>query len=175
VGSTTYDWSYPTRGRVGDVGVSEAHNDVEVNFNSGAKVEELSGVGSERVFEKPKPRPAGWLAEAPSVASPSLFIENDGLGVRRGEPCIMGTGEIRTLFFRRWPWRALGLPFNAEGLPLGESGVESHWKGLPPLLLEDVCECWRFGDLIAPARLRELAEVGHCRSGEPAAEKRSWI
>jgi hypothetical protein len=68
------------------VGVSDARNDVAVNFRSGAKVDELGGVGSERVLAKPKPRPAGWFAEAPSIASPSLFIANDGLGDRLVPP-----------------------------------------------------------------------------------------
>jgi hypothetical protein len=49
-----------------------------------------------------------------------------------------------------------------------DSGVGSHWKGLPPLLREDVCECCRFGDRATPFRTREVALLRFCRSGDPS-------
>jgi hypothetical protein len=139
------------------------------NFNSGANVEELGGVGSERLPESAIPSPeAGLAAVAPEVVSSLVSIKHDGLGVLVGGPWNVGTKDIRTLFFRRWPWRAAGLPFSADGFPVEDSGVGSHWKGLPPLLREDVCECCRFGDRLTPLRTREVGLLRFCRSGDPS-------
>jgi hypothetical protein len=91
-----------TSGKVGEVDVREAWIDVEVDFSSGAKVEELGGVGSARLLGTTRPRPlAGLSAVAPSMVSSFPSAKKDGLGVLEGGPWNVGTKEIRTLFFRR--------------------------------------------------------------------------
>lgn len=72
---------------MGKVEVNEARNDVVENFNSGAKVDELGGVGSERVPKKPSPSPARiFEASAPSVVSSLFNTTSEGLGVLLGGP-----------------------------------------------------------------------------------------
>lgn len=57
------------------------------NLRSGAKVEELGGVGSERVPEKPRPSPVtGTKVSAPVIVSPLLSSMVEGLGVLLGGP-----------------------------------------------------------------------------------------
>lgn len=38
----------------------------------------------------------------------------------------MGSREFLILLFRRWPCRALGLPFKADGFAAEDNGVGSH-------------------------------------------------
>jgi hypothetical protein len=134
----TGPWSYSTRDSVGELGVSEARMDVTPNFTSGAKVEILGGRGSGRLLEKPSPTLLLFSDIVVFGDSSWMSFMTAGLGdldLPDG-PRVVGTSEIRTQFCRRWPLRALGLPFRADGFP-EDSGAGSHWKGLPLLLLDD--------------------------------------
>ena len=97
---------------------------VALNFSSGAKVEERAGDVSERVFDDTNPTtPVDLLEEPPCITSVPLSIAQDTLAGWLGGPWMVGTRDIRTLFFRRCPWRAPGLPFKADGFPVGEIEV----------------------------------------------------
>jgi hypothetical protein len=119
--SSVNDRSYGARDKLGELLVRDARIVVVASFKSGENVEQLGGLGSARVFEKPRPtflsnEPFGDSSWIPTIA---------GLGERLGGPRIVGARDIRTQFCRRWPFLALGLPFIADGFP-EESGVTSH-------------------------------------------------
>ena len=70
-----------------------------------------------------------------------------GLGDLLWPLMIVGLNDIRTQFWRLCPLRALGLPFNADGLP-DARGEGSQRNGFPLLLraddaLSEVCESCR--------------------------------
>lgn len=129
--------------RVGELGVNEARSVLGLSLTSGAKVETLGGRGRARVPGNPSTD--GGRSHSLSCSGDSSAISAiEGLGDGRREPIIVGDSDIRTQLERRWLFRALGLPFRAEGLPdcIGDG---SHWNGLPLLLrveeaLEETCD-----------------------------------
>lgn len=118
-----------TMDKEGDDGVSDARRtDV---LRSGAKFAVLGGLGSER-GRLELSRDLNAVISAPS-SKISAIIKPEDVG---RDPITASGTDIRTHCCLLWPFRAVGLPFIADGLP-GCIEDESHWNGFPLLLLVD--------------------------------------
>lgn len=99
--------------------------EVAIIFTSGLKIEVLGGRGRDRVLEKPRPPLFLFSDVAVFGDSSCMSFIIDGLGDLLGGPRMVGASDMRTQFCRRWPLRAVGLPFKADGFP-DDNGAGSH-------------------------------------------------